>query len=278
MFDFGNKKLIEDLKREVKFQNNLVGVGLAIQDDLKKKNEILEKEKIEYQKTIEFLTGEIDKLKDEIKKMKKNILDSCEYEGNVEEKHIEVTDNKSGKSLDAFNNIIGLNYKEIKNDIEKITLNNKFTFFKFKNKDFILLNDDYIKNIIKKKIVPTYCGIPFRKLQDFYQIIDFLESDNYIGYFKERKEYDYSGCLEPVKIKNNIKFCYKNFILDNNNINNIMNKHYIFEDGINYYIQRNICKYNGKYFTTENELRQIIKEECYYNKKMLNYILKILYN
>jgi len=32
MFDFGNKKLIEDLKREVKFQNNLVGVGLAIQD------------------------------------------------------------------------------------------------------------------------------------------------------------------------------------------------------------------------------------------------------
>ena len=273
MFDFGNKKLIEDLKREVKFQNNLVGIGLAIQDELKKKNEILEKEKIEYQKTIEFLTNEIDKLKDNIKELEEEI--ETEKVG-IKTSYIEISQSDidlHGRETKCYK-AIDYDYCDIKNKVYKKYKNN-ITYFVYKNYDEIV-NPEEIDNSHYDKNIKTYLGIPCRTFQDLCMVNDFLETDNYKKY---REECNIESIYDNIilKISNNKLECYiynmkvKEFL---KKFNDVKNKKYIHKN-IKIYKQRTLPSIESYIFETEKEFMNIIKFLLYNSSDIKNKIINI---
>ena len=263
MFDFGNKKLIEDLKREVKFQNNLVGVGLAIQDELKKKNEILEKEKIEYQKTIEFLTNEIDKLKEKIEELEEEIkIEKVGIKVPYEEFYIKIKNNCGYHMIDY-------KYEETCDNIikNKMIINKQIATYFTRKTDKETINPDVIKDSHYDKIIYTYKGIPYRTFQDLCIINEFLESDKYINYRKECRTDDISEyvtkkiCNKKLECKimgNDIDEFIKIF---NKEVNNEE-----FYKCIKLYHQRTLLCLKGYIFESKKEFMNIIKYLIYKRK------------
>lgn len=263
MFDFGNKKLIEDLKREVKFQNNLVGVGLAIQDELKKKNEMLEKEKIEYQKTIEFLISEIDKLKEKNKELEEEI--KIEKVG-IKVPYEEFFSSKSGTEYFRIRDYI---YKETSNNIIKNKMKvaeQVVTYFTKKDNGEVINPNDIIESNYNKTI-NTYKGIPYRTLQDLWYINEFLESSKYVDYRKECRTEEMSEYVTK-KIYNKKLECK----IMNNDIDEFIK---IFDKQINneefykcikLYHQRTLPCLKGYIFESKKEFMNIIKYLIYKHK------------
>lgn len=289
MFDFGNKKLIEDLKREVKFQNNLVGVGLAIQDELKKKNEILEKEKIEYQKTVEYLTNKIDELNDKIKKLEEEIENekiekeewhekwdkAREYKLKYTKKEWSTRDDLGiEKTCFSFEDVeyvdITKNLKKVNTKIKSGDNIYKLTYFKLNN-DF--LTTEYLKEEIKNKRIPMYQGIPFRKLQDLYKIMTFLESEKYVDYHQETDHIDFTN---KIIFKNKIMY-FNNVKINDKNIKFTIDTKRDFisfgKTNVELYRNRNILIFNDKEFKNVKELMKLMKEKCYKNKELLEQFL-----
>jgi|GEM_PF-6697340 len=263
MFDFGNKKLIEDLKREVKFQNNLVGVGLAIQDELKKKNEILEKEKIEYQKTIEFLISEIDKLKEKNKKLEEEI--------ETEKVGIKVPYEKfSGKmsGIKCFE-IIDYKYKETSDNIikNKMEIEDYIATYFTKRDSVNVINPDEIKDSQYNKIIYTYKGIPYRSFQDLWYINKFLESDKYIDYRKECRTEEIREYVTKQLCNNKLicKIFKKNIDEVIKKINKDLNGETEYH-GIKLYKQRTLLTFYGYIFESKKEFMNIIKYLIYKRK------------
>lgn len=263
MFDFGNKKLIEDLKREVKFQSNLVGVGLAIQDDLKKKNEILEKEKIEYQKTIEFLTSEIDKLNDKIKELEEEI--KIEKVG-IKVPYEKFNFKKSG--IKCFE-ITDYKYKETSDNIikNKMKIENYISIYFTRKDNGNIINPDDIIESNYNKIINTYKGIPYRTLQDLWYINEFLESDKYTDYRKECRTEEMSQYV--TKQLYNKKLICKILKIDVEEaikrFDEIVNKQESYK-GIKLYNQRILPCLKGYIFENKKEFMSIVKYLIYKRK------------
>lgn len=286
MFDFGNKKLIEDLKREVKFQNNLVGVGLAIQDELKKKNEILEKEKIEYQKTVEYLTNKIDELNDKIKELEKLLLEKEEKNKELYKYWDEAREYNLGiiqcGFVSKYNKkyifeIEDIEYVEISDFIKKINFETIYKNDTLKVSSFLnnnkMFNDNDIKAMIKRKKIPMYNGIPFRKVQDLYRVMRYLESEKNADY---KNEVNYIDFTNKIIFKNKT-FYFNDIEINNNNINftiEVKDKLIDFHNvDIVTYRTRNILIFNNKEFKSVKELKKLIKEKCYKDKELLKQFL-----
>lgn len=230
MFDLGNRKLIEMLEKEI---------------------ERLEKERIDFIKTVEYLTNKVEELKNEkdelelelgqtkfaLKQAKKNsdflykaqneIIQKKKDEINeITNKYffqekcytIKIDKYKATTYEDICVEVAPIDYVEMKDKISKkfYKINNKsYIYFTSNNTSHCLFNNSYIRSMFIDYEIPTYNGIPFRSLQDLYKIIDFFNSEKYVDYRTERIK---------AEIKNRIVFSRNNnklsfyIIVDNDKI------------------------------------------------------------
>lgn len=265
MFDLGNKKLIEMLEKEI---------------------ERLEKEKIDFIKTVEYLTNKVEELKNEKDELELEIeelkqqLEDTEVEMNRFKQLYQEEREYDGKYISTsyfatyknerftyYTKVDDLKYIEMSDKIlrKKHENNNKQHYVFFLKQNNLFFNDEYIKKMIKKKQVPTYCGIPFRNLQDYYEIIKFLKLEKYSEIIKENKNYElinyplfylhrYNGRIYPA-----MKFPSGNNVL----LSNRVLKQFIND------VDTCFC-FKNVFFETYRELRYLIKKECYKNKEILN--------
>ena len=264
MFDFGNKKEIETLK------------------------EIIAKltfENMEKDKTVDSLILEINKLNDKIKYLKEEIEKEKNEKEKIYNKYYETAEYRLDYATKKWSikNDLGIeetyfilediNYIDITKNIKKVNGEikdgddiYKITCFELNNE---LLTPEYLKKEIRNKRIPTYRGIPFRKLQDLYKIMIFLESEEHINYKQETNHIDFTN---NIIFKNNKMYLYGNEINDNNIKLNIKSKrNYIFikKTNVELYKNRNILIFNNKEFKSVKELKKLIKEKCYKDKRLL---------
>lgn len=268
MFDFGNKKEIEYL------------------------NEVIAKlsfENIEKDKVVDNLIGEINKLSNKIKELEKELkneknekekwynkcYESVEYKLGYATKKWSIK-NDSGIEKTYFI-LEDIEYIDITKNIKKVSGEIKdgdniyqITCFELNDE---LLTPEYLKEKIKNKCIPTYRGIPFRKMQDLYKIMSFLESENYTNYQQETNNIDFT---DDIVFKDNKIYLYGYEVNDKNIKHNIKTKrNYILikNTNVELYKTRNTLVFNNKEFKNVKELMKLIKEKCYKNKELLKQFL-----
>lgn len=296
MFDFGNKKEkeIELLHKKVTERNFEIS---------------------ELRKTVEFLVGEIDNMKESLKekdeeidylerklkqadkdynfmkKTYKEIIDSKEEKINIIMNKYFFKENAKTLTIDkkVCIEVAPIKYIEMKDKVRKITSDykdKKYAYFRENNFSGRLINNDYIKRMFEDEEVPTYNGIPFRSLQDLYNVIDFLTEDKYVDYKNEREHIEINNKSDDIaffKISKNIEVCIvrgkDKYIIDDDFIKKFENsRNGSSLDGIKTCPIKLILTYNNKCFRSKKELMKLVKEECYHNKNTLNKVIKALNN
>lgn len=265
MFDFGNKKEIESLKEII--------AKLTL-------------ENMEKDKTVDYLIREVNKLDNRVKELKNQL--------EKETKEKEEWHNKWDEAREYDCCVVRANFKkkddgtgyfEIE-DVEYVEMNKKIKKFNFdiayENKKYNvssflyndeILNEYYIKKMIKNKKIPMYNGIPFRKLQDLYRVMRYLESERNIDY---KKEVNYIDFTNKIKFKDKMIYFNDKKIKDSSISYTIEPKDKVinfFGVNVKLYRNRNILIFNNKEFKSVRELMKLIKEECYKNKELLKQFL-----
>lgn len=264
MFDFGNNKEIETLKQviaKLTFEN------------------------MEKDKTVDYLIGEVNKLSNRVKELEEELEKEIKEKEEWYEKWDEAREYKMEYTTKKWGikNNLGINktyfiledvkYIDITKNLKKVNdeikdRNNmyKITCFELNNE---LLTPEYLKEEIKNKRIPIYKGIPFRKLQDLYKIMAFLESEKYVDYQQETNHIDFTG---DIVFKDNKMYLYGYEINDKNIKLNIESKKDFIafkEINVETYKNRNILIFNNKEFKSVRELKKLIKEKCYKDKELL---------
>ena len=266
MFDFGNNK-----EKEI--------------ESLKQVIAKLTFENMEKDKTVDYLIGEVNKLSNRVKELEEEFEKEKEekeewYKKGDEEREYKLKYRMKGwmtrddtEVLRIFFSVEDVEYIEKYECIKKINRkikneNNVYeiTYFKINNQ---ILTPEYLKNEIQNKRIPMYKGIPFRKIQDLYRIMRYLESEKNIDYKKEVNHIDITN-----KITFEDKTIYFNDIKIKDDIIKRSIKHkdevFYFNDVyVELYRVRNILCFNNKEFKSVKELKKLIKEKCYKDKKLL---------
>lgn len=252
MFDFGNKKLIETLKQTI--------AKLTF-------------ENMEKDKTVDSLIGEINKLNNKIKELE---YEKSEFYCECEETFFTIKDNNGNDVIlyDTF----GTKYEEISNKIKKTraSINGKdFTYFTVKklnneyckfvgmneiDNELKVITNNFLKSNEKYNNVFTYCGIPFRRMDDLYKIMNFLESENYVNHKKEYNYYEIDKLTKIKLVDNKIKITING--IDPNKFIELFNLKF---NKNKLYTQKVIPTYNNKTIEKEKDIKIVIKKKMYSN-------------
>lgn len=264
MFDLGNNKEIETLKQviaKLTFEN------------------------MEKDKTVDYLIGEVNKLENRVKELENQLEKETKEKEEWHNKWNEAREYKLKYTIKEWISKNNLGIKKTYFSLEDIeyidvTKNIKKVNGKIKDGDntyqitcFELDNDiltsEYLKEKIKNKCIPMYKGIPFRKMQDLYRIMRYLESEKNIDYKKEVNHIDLTNKItfkdksiyfNDIKIKDSI---IKRSIEPKDEVINF------YDANVKLYRVRNILCFNNKEFKSVKELKKLIKEKCYKDKKLL---------
>lgn len=259
MFDFGNKKEIETLKQviaKLTFEN------------------------MEKDKTVDYLIGKVNKLSNRVKELEEELEKEKEYSEPIIDNSITITLENDEKEYNCIE-LQDIDYIEVKDFFDKINdyciLDDekyKITYFLI-NKN--ILTTEYIKKMIKNKKIPMYNGIPFRKIQDLYKIMNFLESEKNINFLNEVRHANLKN-ISFEKINNILYVKSGKTIITDKIIKKIISNNYYKLKNFEIYNQKEVLFYNNIPFFNCKELKKIIKKECYHNRNILNKIIKVLNN